>query len=116
MRADAAYGRFPDDTALVPSLFWFEMRNLCLVNERRGRIDDAITTRGLALLRRLPITVDRDGDESMLLLLARRHKLTAYDAAYLELGLRKNVPLATLDDALMRAARAENMAIIGDNA
>jgi len=42
-----------------------------------------------------------------LLNLARKHRLTAYDAAYLELALRLDLPLATVDDRLMRAARAE---------
>ena len=45
--------------------------------------------------------------------LARRHRLTVYDAAYLELALRKGYPLATLDAALSIAARAEGVPLIG---
>lgn len=48
--------------------------------------------------------------------LTRTHRLTAYDAAYLELALRENVALATLDDALMRAARSEGVVLVGENA
>ena len=45
--------------------------------------------------------------------LARHRRLTVYDAAYLELALRHAVPLATLDQALANAARAEGVAVIG---
>ncbi len=109
-----AYARFPDDHAVVPSLWWFEMRNIFIISERRGRIDSARTPLGLSLLRGLPIRVDVDTDEDLLLTLARRHGLTAYDAAYLELALRRGVPLASLDEALLRAARVEGVTVIGD--
>lgn len=115
-RADAAalaYARFPDDTAVVPTLWWFEMRNIFVVNERRGRIDSTRTSIAMALLRGLPIRVDAATDEDLLLTLARRRALTAYDAAYLELALRLGLPLASLDEALVRAARAEGVVIIG---
>ena len=115
--ADAAafaYARFPDDTAIVPTLWWFEMRNIFIVSERRGRIDSSRTAMAMALLRGLPIRVDAASDEDLLLTLARRHGLTAYDAAYLELALRLGLPLASLDDALLRAARTEGVPIIGD--
>lgn len=115
-RADAAFARFPGDTAIAPSLWWFEMRNIFVSNERRGRIDSARTSRALALLNGLPIRLDHQPDDAVLMALARIHQLTAYDAAYLELALRENVPLATLDDALLRAARAEGVALIGENA
>jgi predicted nucleic acid-binding protein len=48
------------------------------------------------------------------LALARGHRLTVYDAAYLELALREDLPLATLDAALARAARVEAVPLIGD--
>jgi predicted nucleic acid-binding protein len=46
--------------------------------------------------------------------LARRHRVTVYDAAYLELALREGLPLATLDAALADAARAEGVALLGE--
>lgn len=112
--AAAAYARFPADTACVPGLWWFEMRNIFLSNERRGRIDSGMTGRALGLLGRLPIRVDHQADDAALMALARRHRLTAYDAAYLELAVREGLPLATLDEALAGAARAEGVAVIGD--
>jgi predicted nucleic acid-binding protein len=113
-RADIAYARFPQDSAIAPALWWFEMRNIFITNERRGRIDAGKTSRALSLLGGLPIRMDHEPDETALMTLARTHQLTAYDAAYLELALRQNLPLATLDGDLTRAARAEGVTVIGD--
>jgi predicted nucleic acid-binding protein len=115
-RAEAAYAFFPNDTAVAPGLWWFEMRNIFIVNERRGRIDGAKTSRALALLNGLPIRLDHQAEDAALMALARMHRLTAYDAAYLELALRESLPLATMDDALQRAARAEGVPLIGERA
>ena len=111
--AEAARIRMAEDVATVPALWWFEVRNFLIVNERRSRIDAAQTSRALALLTGLPMTVDRSPDEATILGLARRHRLTVYDATYLELALRESVPLATLDVALAAAARAESASLIG---
>jgi predicted nucleic acid-binding protein len=111
--AEAAYARLAVDHALAPGLRWFEMRNLFIVNERRGRIDSDRTRRAPALLDELPIRIDSEPVEASLLHLARRHRLTVYDAAYLELAQRARAPLATLDAALASAARSEHMALIG---
>jgi predicted nucleic acid-binding protein len=112
--ADAAYARIASDPAITPVLWRFELRNLLLVNERRGRLDSAKTARALRLLRELPITIDSAEDEDTLMELARQHRLTVYDAAYLELALRRGFPLATLDTALASAARAEAVPLVGD--
>ena len=111
--AAAAFERLVDDHALAPGLWWFEMRNLFIVNERRGRMDGEKTTRALALLSELPIRLDHLADSASVLRLARRHRLTVYDAAYLELAQREAVPLATLDDALTRAAKLEHVPLVG---
>ncbi len=111
--AEAAYKRLIGETASVPTLWWFEMRNLLMVSERRNRITATDTRTSLRLLHGLPIAIDDDVVEDDLLDLARRHRLTAYDAAYVELALRRRLPLATLDRALMAAAQAENVALVG---
>lgn len=111
--AARAYARFPDDMAVVPTLWWFEMRNIFISSERRGRIDSGRTSVAMALLRALPIRVDAATEEELLMTLARRHGLTAYDAAYLELALRLDVPFASLDEELVRAARSEGVVVIG---
>lgn len=113
-RAEAAYALLDDATALVPTLWWFETRNIFIVNERRGRIDREQTQHALGLLASLPIQLDHAADETALLTFARRHRLTVYDAAYLELAQRKRVPLATLDEDLSRAAQAEGVSLVGE--
>jgi predicted nucleic acid-binding protein len=113
--ASATYARLPNEDALAPGLWWYEMRNIFLANERRGRIDTADSNRALTLLAGLPIQLDHATDSANVMALARKHGLTAYDAAYLELALRTASPLATLDNALARAARAENLRLIEGN-
>ena len=109
-----ALARIRGDEAWVPSLWWFEVRNTLLVSERRGRLTEADTTAFLAALSRLAISVDRTpGDD--VLALARRRNLTVYDAAYLELARRADLPLATLDRRLALAARDEQVALIGED-
>jgi predicted nucleic acid-binding protein len=66
----------------------------------------------LAYLKRLPIVVDSDPNENEVLRLARTYRLTVYDSAYLDLALRRNVDLATLDGDLAKAARAEGVAVV----
>ena len=112
--SDAAYRRIAHDSAVTPVLWWYELRNVLIVNERRGRLDSAKTARVLQLLRGLPVAIDADVEEGALMQLARRHRLTVYDAAYLELALRLRHPLATLDAALSIAARTERVPLIGD--
>jgi predicted nucleic acid-binding protein len=112
--ASEAFARVRTDNARVPSLWWFEVRNTLLVNERRGRLTESDTIAFLTALSRLAITVDRTPGEDVLVL-ARRHRLTVYDAAYLELARREALPLATLDHKLADAARAERVALIGQD-
>ncbi len=97
---------------MVPSLWWFEIRNLLVMNERRGRLTESESLRFLRRLDRLGITEDRTPQESEVLRLARTHRLSVYDAAYLELALRNRIRLATLDKALARAAQQENVPLL----
>jgi len=110
--AVSAIERLRNETALAPSLLFFELRNVLLVSERRKRLTPDETEELLRIVARLPIKSDADCDEKRLMPLARKHQLTAYDAAYLELALRKDVALATLDAELERAARAEGVALV----
>ena len=65
-------------------------------------------------LERIAVAVDAAPLEDQVLALARQHRLTVYDAAYLELALRQDLPIATLDMPLAAAARAEGVALIGE--
>ncbi len=99
--------RLRRERALVPALWPFELNNILLVGERRGRLAPHEIERFWHDLARLPIDVlEAPGaDEYRALLeLARTSGLSVYDAAYLELALRLRVPLATLDQNLARAA------------
>ncbi len=93
--------------AIVPSLWSLEVANVLLVSERRGRLSRGDGQRFLELLAGLPITVSPFAPEAAeVLALARAHRLSAYDAAYLSLALRTRLPIATRDRALRISARA----------
>ena len=105
---DALLDRLKEDSALVPSLWHLELGNVLAQAERRKRISAARTAAHLERLGRLPIVTDTETERRAFretLTLARAHGLTTYDAAYLELAMRRGVELATRDKALMRAAR-----------
>ncbi len=98
---------------MVPSLWWFEVRNILVVNERRKRITESGTNSFLRELDRLRIRVDREPEENAVLRLARTHLLSVNDASYLELAIREAIPVATLDGKLAAAAIAEGTELIG---
>ncbi len=112
--AALALERMRKDQARVPTLWWYEVRNSLIVNERRHRLAEADTAVFLRALSRLNIAFDRLPDETRVLAMARRHRLSVYDAVYLELAKREEIPLATLDTQLARAARTENMRLIDE--
>ena len=111
-RADTAFARIKSDEAVVPSLWWFEIRNILVVNERRKRITESDTGVFLRDLAGLRVRVDREPENSVVLRLARTHGLSVYDASYLELAVREAIPLATLDAQLTVAARAEGSELL----
>jgi predicted nucleic acid-binding protein len=102
------------ERAAVPALWPLEVANVLLMGERRKRSTQAKATKWLRFLSALPIAVDTQTPAlafDPILDLARSHKLTAYDAAYLELALRLGLPLAARDDALEKAAAAVGVAL-----
>jgi len=111
-RASAAFARIKTEEAVVPALWWFEIRNIFVVNERRKRITESDTGLFLRDLAALRVRVDQEPEEPVVLKLARTHRLSVYDASYLELALREAIPLATLDAQLTAAARAAGSALL----
>ena len=101
-----------EDGMMAPALFRYELRNVLIVNERRGRIDRTTIEKALTMIDRLPCRIDIAFTDGNLLALARRNQLKVYDAAYLELALRTGAPLATLDRRLAGAAAAEGVTIL----
>ena len=103
----AVLDRLRQESAVVPSLWHLETANVLTLAERRGRLSEVATAAFVNLVQRLPIAVDPETSERALreiLILARGEELTSYDAAYLELALRRGLPLATKDRILERAA------------
>lgn len=101
--------------AHVPALWLWETANVLVQAERRGRISPAAIRTYLGLLEGLPISVDQPSTASAwhdTLALARSHRLTSYDAAYLELALRRGLPLATRDKALQAAGQLEGVPLL----
>jgi predicted nucleic acid-binding protein len=102
--------------AWVPGIWRLEVANVLEMGVRRKRHNAEFRDATLADLAQLPIQVDAETDRqawNATLLLAERHHLTLYDAAYLELALRRNLPLATLDEDLRNAARNETLRLLG---
>jgi predicted nucleic acid-binding protein len=114
--ASLAFDRMRAEEGVVPGLWWLEVRNILIVNERRRRIAESDTAAFLLSLSRLRIRVDRVPDENGVLRLARAHRLSVYDAAYLELAQREGLPLATLDADLRKAAADEGVALVSGGA
>jgi predicted nucleic acid-binding protein len=101
--------------AVVPSIWPLEVANATLVGERRKRLDEARGLRFLALLRALPIVVDdQTSDKAFgeITHLARAHGLSSYDASYLELAIRRGLPLACLDGKLRSAALSAGVSLL----
>jgi predicted nucleic acid-binding protein len=103
--------------AWVPSLWRLEIANVLEMGVRRGRIDAGFRNATLTDLNLLPIQTDPETEKHAwhsTLRLAERHGLTVYDAAYLELAIRRGLPLASLDGDLRRAATAESVILLGE--
>jgi predicted nucleic acid-binding protein len=112
--AGALLARAAAETAIVPVIWAIEIANAVLAAERRQRLDRADADAILRHLETLPITTDPETGRhawSTILALARRHRLTLYDACYLELALRRGLELASFDAALVSAAMAEKVAV-----
>ena len=114
--ATGAMQHVAEEGGVTPRIWWHELRNALLVNERRGRISPQQVSDTLKDSLALGILMDDQHDESQLLELARRHELTVYDAAYLEVAVRRSLPLATLDRRLREAAEVIGVAVVQHHA
>ena len=113
--ADSVLDKLTDASAVVPSIWPLEVVNVLLVAERQKRLSESDSARFLTLLFQLPIVVEYERPEMMmkeLLALARVNDLSSYDASYLDLAMRKGIPIATLDNKLIKAARRIDVPIL----
>jgi predicted nucleic acid-binding protein len=113
--ADDLIERVAADGAAVPASWSLEIANGLVMGERRGRVKPAESAAFVAMIEELPIVADRATSARALhetMSLAREHRLTAYDAAYLELAMRLGLPLATGDRSLKAAAKRVGVILI----
>jgi predicted nucleic acid-binding protein len=113
--ADHALSILESGAALVPLVWAAEVGNALMSGERRGRITSLQIEQSLEVIARLDITTDKDNVTGRLLHLlqvARAHRLSLYDAIYLDLAMREHLPLATVNTALARAAEAVGVALV----
>jgi predicted nucleic acid-binding protein len=112
--SDALRESLVERRAVVARLWHTETTNLLLTAERRQRIKPERCEELLELLASLPIETQDKSDRlrGPVLRLARTHRLSVYDAVYLDLAMGRGLALATLDVALQKAARAEGVLLI----
>ena len=93
---------------IVPALWFLEMSNVLLMAQRRHRLTAGERKAAMEKLSALQLTVDDEGARhafGKISELAEKYGLTIYDATYLELALRRSLPLASRDEALKNAAK-----------
>ena len=104
------------DTVIVPAFWRHEVLNALLFGEKRKRITRELAQAFIEDLARLPVEIDTGATQEIVFnttqALCRKHGLTAYDAAYLEIAIRNRYPFATTDDDLKRAASAEGIQLL----
>jgi predicted nucleic acid-binding protein len=103
------------EKAIVPVLWLYEVSAVLARAQNLGSLAAAKASEFIGALRALNIAIDSDGTERILTdvhRLAIAHRLTSYDAAYLELALRQNLPLATLDADLIRACQQAGAVVV----
>ena len=111
--ADAVAERLQDDRAIAPALLRLEYVNVLRTACKRGRLIAQHAQEAIGHLAQLPIDFDsQPPDPALLLSLALRYDLSSYHAAYLELALRRQLPIATRDDALAEAALAAGVGTV----
>src|SRR4051812_41112989 len=114
--ADAVIDSLTTKIAVAPHLWALETANILLVAERRGRIDATKRLQMSEALRDLGVQEQPQAQAmtfGTIMALAAKHGLSSYDASYLELAVRLGLPLASLDEPLNRAARAEGVTLVG---
>ena len=109
--ADLAFLYIQSDSAIVPTIWWYELWNILVINERRNRISPNDSAQFLRDLQQFSIGVDLPNG-THLMDLSRKHKLSVYDAAYLAAAQSNRLPLATLDKDLEAAAIAEGVPLL----
>jgi predicted nucleic acid-binding protein len=115
-KTEALLNRLTTETALVPAWWFIEIANVLAMAERKARITPTQSDAFIADLGKLGIERDDEAPNrafTYLLALCRKHQLTSYDAIYLDLAVRHNLPLATLDEDLRKTAKKLGVRLLG---
>ena len=111
--ADQVMAGLQGSPARASSVFWFEVRSLLFMAEKRGRLKPGEAALSMTQLRSLPILDAGSGSDWQVIALSHRHGLSGYDASDLAVAIQEQLPLATLDEKLSTAARAESVVVLG---
>jgi predicted nucleic acid-binding protein len=99
---------------VVPALWPLEVANALTMLRRRRKLTSEETDTAIRILRELPITIDHEAAAiafTQLVELAAEHELTIYDATYIELAARRDLPLASNDARMKQAAIRSGVAL-----
>lgn len=110
------FKRTSDESVLVPALWFLEVTNTLVMAERKSRIGLNEVGHFISLINTFDLEVETHDPEvtfTHLLPLCRTHSLTSYDAVYLDLAIRRQLPLATLDESLRKAAKKAGVKLLG---
>jgi predicted nucleic acid-binding protein len=113
--ADGVLLALENVTIIVPAIWPVEIANALVVGERRKRIRQPEVRRFVELLKGLEIVEDAQPVSDTLgnvFPIAQKYSLSAYDAAYLDVAIRHDISLATLDESLQKAARSADIEIL----
>ena|SRR5215203_4434881 len=114
--SESIAGIMPRSQALVPIVWPLEMANGFLTAFRRGRLPETKAPALIGALDRLRVDIDRGIAPEFLfqttLTIGIAHRLSAYNASYLELAIRRGLPIATQDERLLQAAGAAGIGIL----
>lgn len=110
--ARSAFEALQTSNGVAPDLLWHEVRNVLILAHRRKRIGFDIVIEGFDKLKNLGVVIYPIVEDALILNLAERHGLTAYDAVYLALAIERQLPFATLDKQLAAAAIRESVPLI----
>jgi predicted nucleic acid-binding protein len=105
-----------DATILVPAWWYIEITNVLVLAEQKGRTTADQVAEFISMIEALDVEVDSESPPrafSHLLPLCRSHRLTSYDAIYLDLAFRRRLPLASLDEPLRKAAKKLGIKLLG---
>ena len=103
------------DSAIVPAHWPIEVSNALLIAQRRNRISPNLCSQYWDRFADLPIRVDHPlnmSDVNRVLAISKKHGLTTYDGAYVDLALRHAADLVSLDQSMIRAAQAEGVGLL----